>query len=152
MVADTDTVVGPGAVMIVSLDAHIAHGTMLRARCPNYLAISAKFLFGIEFLKELNEVEFLIFLKGAGVFAYGHHVGDEHLDTDHAGGYGIVPSGVVGEQDKPQGEQVDGIQDPKQNFSAGVSLELGHWGFDHRPFEVSGFFLNRNKNNYVSVN
>lgn len=76
----------------------------------------------------------------ARVLSDSHDVGDEHLDPDHSGGYGIVPFRVVGEEDEPKDEEDETIQNPEENLGAVVLLEFDKRCLDHRPFKEAGFF------------
>lgn len=56
MVADANTVVDPGAMMVESLNTDIADGTMPGSRGPDDLAVGAQ-VSRVELLEQVHEVQ-----------------------------------------------------------------------------------------------
>jgi hypothetical protein len=61
VVVDTNTIIQPGAVVIVPLDANIADVAMTRPRSLNDLTVRAE-LGGIKFLQQNHEVKVRVLL------------------------------------------------------------------------------------------
>lgn len=94
MVAGTDAVVDPSAMVIEPLNTDTADSAVTGSGGTNDLTVGAELL-SVKFLKKLNEVNFLVLLDNARVLANGHDVWNDHLDSDHSRGNAIVPCGVV---------------------------------------------------------
>lgn len=56
VIPNTDAVVYPGAMMVEALYTGVADRTVTRTRCPNYLAVGAKFTW-VNNLQQMYKVE-----------------------------------------------------------------------------------------------
>ena len=80
VVVDTNAVVDPGAVMVVSFDTGFAYMTVSRPGGLDNLAVWAQ-LSGLKFLQKLQEVDFG--LKFARILSHSKDVRNVHFDADH---------------------------------------------------------------------
>jgi hypothetical protein len=75
VVAHTNTVVYPGAVMVETLNADVADCTMSRSWCPDDLAVRTE-IGRSESLKQFQEVEFGSNSEFTWISCTGHNVRD----------------------------------------------------------------------------
>lgn len=82
MIANTNTIINPWAVMIVSFHAFIANSAMSGSWSADHLAIGAE-VGWVELLEQFYEIEVWVRFQGACVSGSSEVIGEEDFNTDH---------------------------------------------------------------------